>query len=111
MFHITSAVGLILQLSSPIGNRTFRKKTKQNFTTEGTPHSVFFDSHSYFTQVVLPTIQVSNSVGEKPVAPTDALQAAVESAEVDKMDTTNIMFSSTSTHSQRQQIAGYNNFE
>ena len=48
--------------------------------------------------------------GEKAAA-TDALQAAVESAEVDKMDTTNIMFSSTSTHSQRQQqSAGYNYF-
>ena len=55
---------------------------------------------------VLSTIQVTNP-GEKAAA-TDALQAAVESAEVDKMDTTNIMFSSTSTHSQRQQqTAGY----
>ena len=58
-----------------------------------------------FSQV-LSTIQVTNP-GEKAAA-TDALQAAVESAEVDKMDTTNIMFSSTSTHSQRQQqTAGY----
>ena len=59
---------------------------------------------------VLSTIQVANA-GEKSAA-TDALQAAVESAEVDKMDTTNIMFSSTSTHSQRQQqhTAGCSNF-
>ena len=63
-----------------------------------------------FSQV-LSTIQVTNP-GEKAAA-TDALQAAVESAEVDKMDTTNIMFSSTSTHSQRQQqqTAGYCHFE
>ena len=51
---------------------------------------------------VLSTIQVTNSA-EKPSVAADALQAAVESAEVDKMDTTNIMFSSTSMHSQRQQ--------
>ena len=51
---------------------------------------------------VLSTIQVTNSA-EKPAVAADALQAAVESAEVDKMDTTNIMFSSTSMHSQRQQ--------
>ena len=62
----------------------------------------------FFVQV-LSTIQVTNSA-EKPAVAADALQAAVESAEVDKMDTTNIMFSSTSMHSQRQQqTAGYVN--
>ena len=41
-WHVPLAIGLILQLlCSPIGNQNFRKKTKQNITTEQTPHSVY----------------------------------------------------------------------
>ena len=42
--HVPLAVGLILQLlCSPIGNRNFQKKRKQNITTEGTKHSVVYN--------------------------------------------------------------------
>ena len=40
-WNVPPAVGLILQLlCSHIGDRNIRKKTKQNITTERTPHSV-----------------------------------------------------------------------
>ena len=40
-WHVPPDIGLILQLlCSQIGNRKFRKETKQNITTEWIPHSV-----------------------------------------------------------------------
>ena len=40
--HVPPAVGLLLQLlCSPIGNGKFQKNTKQNITTEWTPHNVY----------------------------------------------------------------------
>ena len=42
-WHVPPACGLILQLlCGSIGNRNFRKKRKENITTEWTPHSVLF---------------------------------------------------------------------
>ena len=45
------------RLCNPIGNRNFQTETKQNITTERTPHSTFLSSGLISVHLCLPNIE------------------------------------------------------